>query len=880
MQQPTLRLIVFAALTILLSTCLYGSDFEFMPNAAYDPEIPTLQEIVGHHHGEKITSVADMEKYLKALDEASPMMKLFPYAESWEGRTLYYAVVSSNENMSRLDSIKSDIQRLAFPDSSGSGNLPDTMPVVAWLACGVHGNEISGPEAALLTIYHLLASRNDPLTENILQNCVSIIDPFQNPDGRERFINFFTQRVGRWPDADPQAAEHNETWPGGRFNHYLFDMNRDWFAMTQPETRGRIEIYQEWYPQVMADLHEMGGDSTYYFAPPAIPHNPEITESQIDWLTRLGRNNAKWFDQMKFDYFTREVFDSFYPGYGEGWPMFHGTIGMTYEQASVRGLVRDRSDGTTLHYRDSVRHQFIASVSTLEAAASNREELLRDFQEYRKEAAEGRFQREVKEIILAESPDPARTVKLVNLLLDQGIEVHRASGSFSNAKARDYYTDEFSQVEFPAGSFIVPLDQPAGHLASTLLMRHTPQGEKFIEIQKKRRDKGLRDQIYDLTAWSLPLLYGVDAWETGTASGAEAEKISGNLEHNGRVFGAKAELAYLVPWGSNASARFLAEMFRRDIRVFSSDLAFSILEREFPAGSLIIKTKNNPEDLFEQVTEAASSSGASVYSTDSAWVDSGPNFGSNNVVYLEKPSIALLYNLPTSPSAAGAVRYILEQQYGYPVTLIQGMNLSRSDLSPYNVLIIPPSYGFMGGAGSLLGSQGINKIKSWTRNGGTLVALGNSSEFLSGEDVGLLSTKTEFREVPGDKEKEEESPEKTRPDSIPGAFLRITIDNTHWMAFGYGEKSQVLVDSNRIFTPLQISQGRNVALYSSDPEEVLVSGFAWEESLRQIAGKACVMYQPAGSGNVVAFAEDPNYRAFQDGMNLLFLNAVFLGPGH
>jgi len=661
MKKPASRLIVFTALLLLLSTCLFGSEFEFMPGADYDPAIPTLKEVAGHDHGEKITSIADMEKYLEALDTASPRMRLFPYAESWEGRTLYYAVVSSEENMARLDSIKSNIRKIAFPSNNEAGELIGNLPVTAWLACGVHGNEISGPEAAMLTIYHLLASRNDQLTTEILENCIAIIDPYQNPDGRERFISYFTQNVGRWPDADPQAAEHNETWPGGRFNHYLFDMNRDWFAMTQPETRGRVEAYQEWYPQVMADLHEMGGDSTYYFAPPAIPHNPEITESQIDWLTRLGRNNARWFDQMKIDYFTREVFDSFYPGYGEGWPMFQGTIGMTYEQASVRGLVRDRSDGTTMHYRDSVRHQFIASVSTLEAAAANREELLNDFHAYRKDAAEGKFQREVKEIVLTENPDPARTLKLVNLLLDQGIEVHRAPDGFSNARARDYYTEEFSSVEFPAGSYVIPLDQPAGHLASTLLMRHTPQGEKFIEIQRKRRDKGMRDQIYDLTAWSLPLLYGVNAWEPGVVSGAATEELTENLEPSGRVIGGEAALAYLVPWGSNASARFLAEMFRRDIRVFSSDLPFVILDRDFPAGSLIIKTKNNPEDLFDQVSEAASSSGVAVYSTGSAWVDSGPNFGSNNVVYLEKPSIAMLYNLPTSPSATGATRYILEQ---------------------------------------------------------------------------------------------------------------------------------------------------------------------------------------------------------------------------
>ena len=879
MKRTSLLSVLFVIL-LMFSTSLFSTDFEFMPGAAYDPAIPTLKQVVGHANGEKITTVSDMEKYLQALEESSPRMKLLPYAKSWEGRTLHYVVISSEENMNRLDSIKSNIQKIAFPDQGVSDSIIENMPAVAWLANGVHGSEISGPEAALLTAYHLLAAQNDDTVNNILNNCITIIDPLQNPDGRARFVNYFTQRVGRWPDADPQAAEHNESWPGGRYNHYLFDMNRDWFGMTQPETEGRIKLFQEWYPQVMADLHEMGGNSTYYFAPPAIPHNPEITDVQKEWLTNMGRNNAKWFDKMKFDYFTREVFDSFYPGYGEGWPMFQGTIGMTYEQGSVRGLVLNRDDETTMDYRESVHHQFIASVSTLEAAAVNSKELVRNFYNYRKNAAEGKFKREVKEIILSESPDPSRTIKLVNNLLKQGIEVKRATAEFKNSRARDFFNDEFAETSFPAGSFVVPLDQAAGHLAATLLMRHTPQGEHFIEIQKERRDKGLGDQIYDLTSWSLPLLFDVKAWETGEVSSADFQPVNDPLAEKGTVTGGKASLAYLVPWNSNSSAKILAELFRRDIRVFASDLPFSILDREFPAGSLIVKTKNNPGDLYEQISEAAASSGASVFSTDSSWVASGPNFGSNNVRFLERPRVALLYDMPTNPTATGAVRFILEQQYGYPVTLIPGMNLSRADLSGYNVLIVPQGSRYTGGLSSVLGGRVLEKIKSWVTNGGTLVTLGASTEFLTGEKVGMLSTRAEFKDSPDKKEKEGTSPNKTRPDNIPGAILSITVDNTHWLGFGYDEDCQVLVDSNRIFTPLDTGAGRNVALYNADPEKVMVSGFAWEESLRQIAGKACIMHQRSGNGNVVAFAEDINYRAFQDGTNLFFLNAVFFGPGH
>jgi len=315
-------------------------------------------------------------------------------------------------------------------------------------------------------------------------------------------------------------------------------------------------------------------------------------------------------------------------------------------------------------------------------------------------------------------------------------------------------------------------------------MRNTPQGEEFIEIQRKRKEKGLRNEFYDLTGWSLPLLYDIKAWETAVPSGARTEEIKDPVELKGEVIGGQATLAYLVPWGSNSSAKLLAELFRRDIRVFSSDLPFTILDREFPAGSLIVQTKNNPEDLFQQISETASESGAKVYATDSSWVNSGPNFGSDNVRYLERPKVLLLYDQPTNPSSAGATRFLLEQQYGYPVTIVQGMNLARTDLSSYNVLILPASYGYRGSASGILSQPVISQIRDWVRNGGTLIALGSATELLTGEDAGLLATSAEFKEDPDKKGTDEKDARKTRPDDIPGAILRLKLDNTLWVAFG------------------------------------------------------------------------------------------------
>ena len=302
-------------------------------------------------------------------------------------------IVSSAERIAKLDEIKKGLQRLADPRGASASDLDGlikTLPVVTWLLHAVHGNEISSSDAALAEAHHLLAAQGDPAVDTILRESIVLIDPLENPDGRSRFV--FQNLLGQAavPDGEPASAEHDEPWPGGRSNHYLFDMNRDWFSQSQPETRGRTKLFLEWYPQVVVDLHEMGGNSSYYFAPPADPLNPHITKAQASWFQVFGKANADRFDARGFSYFIREVYDSFYPGYGESWPIFHGAVGMTYEQASARGLVFRREDDSDLTYRDGVLHHFTAAITTAETAARNREKLLRDFVDYRRTAiAEG-----------------------------------------------------------------------------------------------------------------------------------------------------------------------------------------------------------------------------------------------------------------------------------------------------------------------------------------------------------------------------------------------------------------------------------------------------------------------------------------------------------
>ncbi len=889
-------------LTLFHTVTALAGEFEFYPAATYDQKIPTLTQIIGHDWGERITSHSEMLQYVRALASASPNIRVVNYGETWEGRKLIYLIVGSQENLARLGEIKAGMQKLADPrtiSEAQASRLIEKLPSVAWLEYAVHGNEISSTEAALLTSYHLVAATADSVSLKVLENTIVIIDPLQNPDGRDRFVNYYRQNRSRWPDPRQQSAEHNEDWPGGRTNHYLFDMNRDWFALTQPETRGRVKAFLEWYPQVFVDLHEMGSNATYYFPPPADPHNPEMTQPQLKWLAKFGRNTARWFDEMQFDYFTGEIFDSFYPGYGEGWPMYQGSLGMTYEQASTRGLVVKRNDETTLTYEDAVQHHFIASMATLETAAHNRAGVLRYFYDYRRSAIADGKKQQVKAYILPVNRDVNRVNKLVSVLISQGIEVQQAGATFRVSRARDYYGSGATSRSFPAGTYVVSLAQPAKRLANTLMAPQTEINRKFIQEQLRRYKKRIPDQIYDLTAWSLPLLFGVEAYMAENAVAGNLSVIDQVDAAAGKVIGGRARLAYLLPWNSNSSARALAQLLREKVRVFTSDRAFSLNGTKFPNGSLIIKVKNNPETLQATISHVAEEQGVTFHATNSSWVDDGVNFGSGHVKFVKAPKVAMAYNIPTHPYSAGWARYLLEREYGYPVTIINTMQLGRFDLTDFNVLVLPNTARSFGSYAMLLGEGGARKLKTWVENGGTLITFGEATRWLTDGKVKLLATTREFKGGKPEKKKAKAQdsdgkpnkpaadfdlqtaiiPDDELPATTPGAMMRIVLDDEHWLASGYSGGANVLVSSRNIYTPLKLDKGRNVGVYAAKGK-VRLSGFTYEAEEGQLANKAYLMHQRHGRGNVVAFAEDPNVRAFTDGLNLLFMNAVLLGPAH
>jgi hypothetical protein len=852
-----------------------------VPGTAYDPAIPTLAQVVGHDFGQEITSPADIVRYLGALAHAAPTRtKLVEYGRTWEGRPLHLMAIGSPERLARLEAVKADLRRLADPRGlapAEADRLVADLPVVVWLVHAVHGNEISSSDAALAEAYHLLAARGDAKVDAILREAIVLIDPLQNPDGRTRFLTHTLLGRAAVPDAEPWAVEHDEPWPGGRSNHYLFDMNRDWFAQTQLETRGRIKVFLEWYPHVVVDLHEMGGDSSYYFAPPAQPYNPFITKAQAGWFETFGRANAQRFDERGFPYFVRETFDSFYPGYGESWPLFHGAVGMTFEQASSRGLAWRREDGTILTFGQGVLQHFTAALSTAHTSAANRERLLRDFLDYRRSAmAEG--ERGTRAYLIPAGRDAGAARRLATLVAQQGLEVVRATAAF---RAGDR--------EFPAGTFIASTAQPGARMLRNLLDPHVAQPEAFLKEQDRRRRERRPDQIYDVTAWSLPLLYDVEVVEAAAPVTVSAEPVAAWSEPAGGAAAPPARVAYLLPWG-NAVPSLAAEALHSGMKLRHTVEPFTLGGRRFEAGTLIVRVAEHDEGLAARLGPLAARHGVELVATDSSYTEDGTSFGSNAVVALKAPRVLLAWDTPASSLSAGWTRYTLERRFGQPVTAVRVSTLPRVDLHRYDVVVLP--------AGNYPGLQGepIRRLKDWVSAGGTLVTLGEASRWASRENVGLLETRTELRDGRLDIEAAEKEPrknepqrvielekalqpERERPESTPGAILRVMLDREHWLSSGTDGEVQAVVEGNRVFRPLAFDKGRNVGLYA--PREKLVaSGLVWNEARDQLANKAYLLYQPLGRGHIVAFAEDPNFRAFSETTSMLFMNAVLLGPAY
>ncbi len=880
MSLPFRRLVAVLACLWLSALAADAQDrAALLARFTYDPAIPTLKSVLGHDHGEEVTTPEGIVTYLRALAEAAPdRTRLVEYGRTWEGRPLVMLAVAAPAHIARLDDLKADYRRLADPRTLSTGEadgLVGRLPVVVALVHSVHGNEISPAGAALLEAYHLLAARNDPRTERIRDGAVVLIDPLQNPDGRARFVHQTTLGRASTPDSHPLSAEHDEPWPGGRANHYLFDLNRDWFAQTQPESRGRVAALLEWMPHVVVDLHEMGGNSTFFFPPSARPGNTHTTEAQYAMLDAFGRANAAAFDAEGYPYFTREVFDAFYPGYGVSWPMAQGAIGMTFEKSSARGLRFRRDDGTVLTYLDGIVEHFTAALTTADTAASQRERVLREYVAFRRSAVTEGEAHAVKQYVLVPGRDAGLARRLAGLLVRNGIEVRQTSAATT-----------LDGTDVPAGAFVVPHGQPAGRLVRNLLDTETPMPADFIEAQEERRRNRLPDQIYDVTAWSLPLLYDVTCLTTGRALSVPTTPWTPSADEAAITL-PTARVAYLLPWNSS-TAGVVAGLLQRDVRVEVAGGRFALAGRSYPVGTAIVRTAGQPVDVGPLLGQLAAEHGADVVAADTAYVEDGTSFGSNQVRALRTPRVLLAWDAPTQSLSAGWARYVLERRYGLTPSAIRVGTLPRVALADFDVVVLPS-----GQYGAAMSADVVRKLKDWVTGGGTLITLADATRWATQESVGLLNTHAEWKggasmnakpsasgggahpSQPADYDKAIEPPQEL-PTLVPGSLARTRVDTTHWLSAGVGSALTVNVAGQRVFAPLTLDRGRNVVVFDA-ADRLLASGVIWEESRAQLANKPYLMHQPLGQGHVIGFAEDPNNRAFAEATQLLFVNAVLLG---
>lgn len=857
-----------------------------MPEIKPDALVPTLKDVVGHAWGQDVSSHAEVERYLQALAKAAPdRVAILPYGKSYEGRTLWLLIISSPENLRHREEIRAANLELADPRRTPPDKARAFLakaPALVWLACCIHGNETSGPEAALVAAYHLAADRR-PETQKLLQNAIVFIDPMQNPDGHERFVSVFRETRGVTPDANPLATEHTERWPGGRFNHYLFDMNRDWFLQSQRESQARVASYLQWQPHIHVDAHEMGYNATYFFYPPTDPISPYVMPGQRQSLERLGRHLAKHFDEHGFAFTTREMFDAFYPGYGSQWPLMQGSLGVLWEQAGVRGVVIDRDDETQLHLHDAVRHHYVSAMATVEFAAQNREKLVQGFYESRTRGIQLGSEGPVRHYFLPVGRTPDRVMALATMLKNNGVELRRLTKPLKVA-CTDTRSGETQKRTVPAGSLHIAVAQPAARLLRALLDRNVEMGKEFVERQLRRNAQRLPDEIYDVTSWSVPLAWDAECLAVSENADVASQPWDG-VSDAGQVVGGKAKVAYLVP-GSDNAVMALAAWLRAGLRVHVSDRAFRLEDTEFSPGTLIVRTSENPPELPARMEEAARKFHLRIHAAQTGFVSEGAHFGGPYVHWVRPPKVAMIVDQPASYTA-GHTWHLFDQALDYPVTRVSARNLGRFSWNKYNVLVLPDG-SYSGPSG--LGDAETARLKQWVSEGGTLILVKGAAAWGASKKIALLASQVRRKPPSQEKSTEAKAPA-ARPesgpaaedagepaDAAPGAFLRAGVFPEHWITFGTPERLNVFFEGNVILSPPPAAKGRSLVTFAGK-DTVLSSGFCWPETTALLAESSYLVYQPLGKGHVAAFADDPNFRAMYPALKRLFINAVLFSPG-
>jgi len=861
--------VLFAA-----STLVAGLPAGLLPPSDHRPEVPqpTL--------GQRYTSHEALLAYARALAAAAPdRVQLSTLNTTEEGREQAFLVITSPANLKRLEEWKALNAKLAEPRSCSeeeARRIAGTSPVFVWLGYSVHGSEVSGSEAALAVAYHFAAARSPEVLRQ-LDQVVILMDLTQNPDGRARHLQGVAEATTPFNANDPADAQNTSRWPTGRFNHRLFDLNRDWAWQTQGETRAKTAAFLQWNLQVVADFHEMWPETTYYFPPTMQPIHEALPKALSGrWQAAFGKGVAQAFDARGWAYFSRDVFDLFYPGYGDSWPTFQGAVGMTFEVAGQGGMAYRRTDGEVLTLEGRIQRHTAASLATVATAAAERQNLLLDFQRARREQVAlgdraGAF-------LFAEGDDPARARDLAALLARNGIEVQRTTAELPTTGLEPIGLARATGL--PPGSYLVPLDQPRGALAQALLEGEAHMGPK---------------PTYDITAWSLPIAFHVPTWRAKT----RPKVATTTRQDSAPPPLAEAAWGYLLPAGHEGTERTLATLLLEGFKATALAEPAQFQDRKLGAGTIVLRKSANPPGLKARLETLGQLNRHPVLPTDTAQMASGPDLGSNRAVILKAPRIAVLMDRPADATAFGALAHTLTEA-GLPFVQLRADRLGATPLARFtHLVLVDDSAGQDSAHGrawqQVLGEGGAAKLKAWIADGGTLLAFQGGAAYASragltptgyhllakAAEEARLKEKDPKREAPKVDPAELVRPWDKREDraleeSIPGAFLKVRVDASHPLAWGlHAEQGAAVLDTSDPI--LELSQGGENPLHFAK-EDLKVSGLLPKAMEAKLHQTAWAIRERSGLGAVILLAGDPVFRAQTPFTRRLLFNAIFFGP--
>lgn len=822
-------------------------------------QLQSPEQFLGYQLGDRFTRHHRVVEYFKHVDEAMANVKVTQYGETYEHRPLIYAVIASAENFANLEQIRTDnLKRAGALEGSPSANKI----AIVWLSYNVHGNEANSMEASMKTLYELVNPANAK-TKEFLKNTVVIIDPCINPEGRDRYANFYNQYGNFPPNSSGDAKEHREPWPGGRANHYLFDLNRDWAWETQIESQSRIKVYNEWLPHVHVDFHEQGHNNPYFFAPAAEPLHEVISSWQREFLNTIGRNNAKYFDEQGWLYFTKEVFDLYYPSYGDTYPTYSGAIGMTYEQGGggYGGLTITTKEGDPLTLKDRLTHHFTTGISTVEITSQNAAKVVDEFEKYGKDNLSAPAA-PYKTYVIKGDNNPDK-INQITKWMDTHLIKYGHPSAGKPAKGFDYQTQTSASFNLTTDDIVINVYQPKSRFITTL-----------FEPQSKLNDSA----TYDITAWNLMYNYDLKAYALNERINV-GKAFTPKTVDNSSV--AAKPYAYIFKYEGLRDVEFLAALLQKNVKVRTMTKAFTLSGQNFEAGTLLVTRRNNESiaDFDNLVQSLAKEKGRKIYTTTTGFVDKGKDFGSGYVNYIKAPKVAALFGEQTSSLSSGEIWHFFEQQLHYPITQIGTEYFKSVDLKKYDVLIVPEGYNYR-----ILDEATLDQISSWVSAGGRLIVIGNGlNAFNEKKGFSLKpysndAEKTEWEKKEKDqKEKDllthyEDAERKQLSESISGAIYKVVLDRSHPLAFGMKDSYYTLKTNELRFGFLE--DGWNVGVIKANAKPV--QGFAGKNINKKISNSLVFGVEDKGQGNVVYLVDNPLFRSFWESGKMIFSNAVFI----